>query len=126
MSSTAKSGFTPLERTVLDWICKRSHEEGVALAVQISSATIRSRENTGHGFYTRFDVDRISTGAIGGKRSQDLRDGPQAKIAGLQHGMGFILWLRDGYATHLEGYGYEEDIAGFDLWDLAFELSSPE
>jgi hypothetical protein len=41
---------------------------------------------------------------------------------GLQHGMGFILWLRDGYAERLEGYSYGESTSSVDLERADFEI----
>jgi hypothetical protein len=90
-----------------------------ALETQLSTATLLSRENTGGGFFTRFEVDRGSSSAVGGMR---LRDGPATKIHGLQHGMGFILWLKEGYANCLEGYSYAESAANIVLESVGFEL----
>src|SRR5260370_21064698 len=76
-------------------------------------------ETTGDGFYTRFAVDRSSSPAIGGMR---LRNGPEAKIRGLEHGMGFILWLKEGYADCLEGYSYADSTTGVVLEATSFEI----
>ncbi len=54
-----------------------------------------------------------------------MRHGPAATLVGLEYGMGFILWLEDGYADHLEGYSFQESTAGIDLENVAFELWSP-
>jgi hypothetical protein len=96
-----KPGFTDLERTVLDAICKmhRSHEAG--LKTQFSTAAYVSRENSGSGFFIRFTVERGLSTALKGER---LRKGPEAKIHGLQYGMDFILWLEQRYPVCLEGY----------------------
>ena len=45
-----------------------------------------------------------------------------AKIKGMDHGMGFILWVTDGYVSMLEYYAYNEDIP-LDLSD--YTLSYP-
>jgi hypothetical protein len=103
-----RSDFTSLERAVLQAICKTYLADRAALEAQLSTATVLSRENTGAGFYTHFVVERASSDAIGGER---LRSGPEARVDGLQHGMGFILWLKEGYADHLEGYCYGESTA---------------
>jgi len=110
--------FTPLERAVLSNICEMHPEDQIALEAQLSTATLASRENTGGGFFTNFEVDRISNTVVEGER---LRNGPAAKIVGLEHGMGFILWLEEGYAKCLEGYSYESTTAiVFDV--VAFEI----
>jgi hypothetical protein len=111
--------FTPLERAVLGAICEMHLANRAALEAQLSTAAVLNRENTGAGFYTGFVVERVSGGAIGGERS---RAGPQATIHGLAHGMGFILWLKEGYVDCLEGYAYGESTIGIDLDHVSFEI----
>jgi hypothetical protein len=113
------SCFTPLERAVLIAICNAYSLERAALEAQLSTATLLSRENTGAGFYTRFAVERSSSAALTGER---LRAGPEAKIDGLEHGMGFILWLKEGYADCLEGYSYADGTTGIALEAVGFEI----
>jgi len=113
------SDFTTLERAVLAAICDTYSADRAALEAQLSTATLLSRENTGAGFFTRFAVERASSAAIGGIR---LRDGPATKIDGLEHGMGFILWLEEGYAECLEGYSYAESTSGIVLEAAGFEI----
>jgi hypothetical protein len=109
-----KSIFTPLEEAVLAVVCRAYPKDGAALDAQLSTATFVSRENTGCGFFTHFTVDRNSSAPIGGER---LRNGPTAKVDGLKYGMGFILWLAQGYADCLEGYAYGDD----STTDMVFE-----
>lgn len=90
-----------------------------ALEAQLSTATLLGRENTGAGFYTRFAVEKKSIAAVTGERS---RAGPEASIDGLRHGMGFILWLKEGYADCLEGYSYNESTAAIQLETASFEI----
>ena len=111
--------FTTLERAVLAWICDAYSDDRATLEAQLSIATLLSRENTGAGFYTRFAVDRASSIAIGGMR---LRHGPATKIVRLEQGMGFILWLKDGYADCLEGYSYSESTTGIVFESAGFEI----
>jgi len=106
---------------VLTAICENYPEDQVALKAQISTATVSGRENNGHGFYTRFRVDRGSNAAVKGSR---LKNGPAAQIDGLKHGMGFILWLKEGYADCLEGFGYGENISALNLETVGFEINS--
>jgi hypothetical protein len=113
------SFFTPLEHAVLNAIYEMHLADRPALEAQLLTATVRSRENTGAGFFTRFDVDRASSSAIKGER---LRNGPEATMDGLQHGMGFILWLKEGYAECLEGYATAGSTVGIDLERTSFEI----
>jgi hypothetical protein len=50
----------------------------------------------------------------------------RCKVDGLSYGMGFILWLKEGYADHLEGYSFQEDTLGIDFENVEFELWSPD
>jgi hypothetical protein len=117
--TSSKSNFTPLERAVLRTICEMHLADRAALETQLSTSRVLSRENTGAGFYTTFAVKRVSNIAIGGER---LREGPAARIDGLEHGMGFILWLKDGYADCLEGHSYEENTTGIAFERVGFEI----
>jgi hypothetical protein len=116
--------LTPLERAVFEFICESLPEDSAALRVQVAIARIRSRKNTGSGFFTYFDIDRTAP-PIGEGKPRDMRDGPFASVQGAAHGMGFILWLRDGFADCLEGYCYGvDDTKAWDLENLSFELSA--
>jgi hypothetical protein len=111
--------FTALERAVLEAICEMHSANRAALEAQLSTATVISRENTGAGFYARFQVERSSGIAINGERS---RAGPEARIDGLRHGMGFILWMKEGYVACLEGYSYAESTKGIVLEAVGFDI----
>jgi hypothetical protein len=113
------SDFTPLEQAVLSAICEEHPNDRAAIEAQLSTAKLRSRENTGAGFFTHFDVQRIGISSVGGPR---LRDSPNAKIEGLQYGMGFILWFKEGYADCLEGYANADSTTTIDWHTVKFEL----
>jgi hypothetical protein len=114
------SEFTPLERAVLSAICEMHPTDQDLLEAQLSTATFRKRDNTGAGFFTYFEVERDGIAPVGGRR---LRDGPTARITGLEHGMSFILWLAEGYANSLEGYSNgPEGTAEIPLETVGFEI----
>jgi hypothetical protein len=112
--------FTPLEQAVMAALCEMHADDRHVLEAQLITAIFRSRVNTGAGFYTDFDVNHDRARAVMGER---LRGGPQAKVTGLNHGMGFILWFKDGYADCLEGYTYDDSTAGIELANISFELT---
>lgn len=116
------SGFTELERTVLAVIC--DDQPGVAeqLFKLLSDARISERDNTGHGFYTSFDLGR-GTPPI--DWSLRLLDGPNAEIAVGNETllMGFILWLDGGYSNCLEGFQHGTP-AGDDIDLKTVDLSA--
>ena len=116
---STESAPTPLELTVLRAICENHLADRAALRAQLSTTTVLNRENTGAGFHTYFAVERVSCPALGGER---LRNGPAARVEGLARGMGFILWLKEGYVDCLEGYSYDESTTGIAFERAAFEL----
>ena len=118
--SSSHANFTALENAVLNAICDMHSAEREVLETQLATAKLRSRENTGAGFFTYFDVVRESNVTLVGKR---MRFGPQVRVEGLKLGMGFILWIRDGYASCLEGYSYGESTTGIALETAAFGIS---
>jgi hypothetical protein len=118
--STIRLAFTSLERAVLHAICEKHSVDRVALETQLSTASVIDRENTGIGFYTHIAVQRDSVVSVGGER---LRNGPAVTVEGLKHGMGFILWLKEGFVDCLEGYCYDESTTGIDFDRVSFELA---
>lgn len=102
--------ISPLEQAVLNAIARQVPELAVALA-QLEEIKVTGRRNTGAGFYTTFEISPAS--AVKGVASPLGRVG--TTVAGLEHGMGFLLWLRDGYIHELEGFSYEESTSTIDF-----------
>jgi hypothetical protein len=109
--------LTPLERAALSDIGERYPDDRVALEAQLRTAVARSRTNTGAGFYTYLDVDPASP-SIGGA----LRMGGWTTVEGFDDPMGFILWLKNGYADHLEGFTVRDSTTAVDLSQANFSL----
>jgi hypothetical protein len=107
--------FTQLEKAALDDVCLRFPDHREALRAQLATARVRSRENTGAGFYTRFEVARGNP--ISGDR---MRAAGWTCIDGLDHPVGFILWLTDGYAECLEGFTIDDRTTGLDFASARF------
>jgi hypothetical protein len=111
--------LSPLERAVLDVIAVQVPEVANALAGR--QVRVTARENTGAGFYTKLNVSPSSPieglvaplGDVG------------ATVAGLEYGMGFLLWLKAGHLYQLEGYSYEESTSDIDFERVAFEAVGP-
>jgi hypothetical protein len=78
--------FTQLEEAALHDVCLRFPDDKTALTAQLATAQVRSRKNTGAGFYTRFEVTRENP--LSGDR---MRAAGWTQIDGLVHRMGFIL-----------------------------------
>src|SRR6266436_4026775 len=96
--------LTPLEAAVLNKLLAKPGEPFDTIRQQLAHASVSSRKFTGAGFFTRFaippdapvrrDLQSTELGGIG------------AKIPGLQDGAGFLLFIRDGVISFLEGYTY--------------------
>lgn len=109
--------FTSLEKIVLKNIAALAIADQPALDMQLATAEVTSRENSGSGFFTYLSVNRANTFSVTGER---LRSGADAYISGYDHPTGFILWFKEGYADCLEGYLYDRTTAGVDLTSLNF------
>jgi hypothetical protein len=96
-----------LENRVLEKLLAGNHPILEALRRQLEGGTVRSREFTGVGFFTKLCP------SPGAQRAPTPRDrfhlgGVYAEITGLCHGAGFVLFVTDGYLDFLEGFCYDE------------------
>ncbi len=128
------TGFTKLEAAVLHLVCETdakqlTTDQRQILKTQLTTATVVERDNTGHGFYTMFEMDR---NAVPRLESVSMIDAPSMSMEGMGDGniVGFILWAEDGYPTTLEGFQYGDlagqtvDLHDYDLFELRFTESS--
>lgn len=97
--------LTTLECAVFAMIGEDHRDTADRLSQLIASANVTMRENTGHGFYTRFEVDR---GRPPVHQGQGPVSGPNldVQVGGEVLMMGFLLWLTDDYPSCLEGFQY--------------------
>jgi len=115
------STFTKLELAALHSIFAETPQYANGLAVQLAGASVTERENTGGGFFTTIsvaaDIPQIPSPRVLGHEIY-------AKVEGLTHGMGFILFMKDGNLNLLEGYavGYE-NTAPLKLATVNFTIS---
>jgi hypothetical protein len=95
------------ERAVLEKLLDGNHPVLAALRTQLDSCEVSSREFTGVGFFTNLKPDR-SVGPAPTSRPRIHITGVDAKMSGLKHGAGFVLFVMDGYLDFLEGFSYDE------------------
>ena len=98
------SDLTRLERAVLLAIAAQL-PESPALTHQIGIAQTIERENTGAGFFTTLSVGTDQRVLEVKSPVGDVR----MAIAGLKRGMGFLLWLQDGFIYKLDGYAHADE-----------------
>jgi hypothetical protein len=98
--------LTPLEKSVLEMLLDKPGGSFDTLRRQLSYATVSKREFSGVGFFTKFALP---------KDAQIKRDVPDmtlgdigAELPGVEHGAGFVLFIRGGVVTMLESYTYDE------------------
>jgi len=110
-------GFTNLEVAVLNLIC----EQRPLLKQLLETASVVERDNTGHGFYTRFATDHSLPSL---PWSAGMVDGPNLRVGvgSVEAPMGFILWLKAGRPDCLEGFQYATEEGEIDL--KAHDLSA--
>ncbi len=115
--------ITHLERSILDAICMVESPSMPALREVLSTAVVVSRENTGHGFYTKLRLTAPCDG-----RWMQMIDGPCARMFDMRDDalMGFILWCSEHGPETLEGFQFGDakgdtvDLKTRDLGTLRF------
>jgi hypothetical protein len=76
------------------------------LRKQYEVAKILDRQFTGYGFFTDFEIMDKSL-RIPDNMNREVGN-TQAVIEGLKLGVGFVLYIRNGFIKTLEGYTYDE------------------
>jgi hypothetical protein len=115
--------LTHLERSILDAICMVERPSMPKLREVLSTAVVSTRDNTGHGFYTRLQLMVPANGPW-----MQMIDGPSARMLhmGDDAVMGFILWCSERGPETLERFQYGDaagntvDLHTFDLEALRF------
>jgi|KBSMisStandDraft_5_1062788.scaffolds.fasta_scaffold376920_2 hypothetical protein len=122
-SFAAPVPLTPLEMAVLrEHVKQLPRKDSAALAEQIDAISVRSRENTGAGFFTYFVFKSPPLHKV---KTDMKKCHVTATINDLSNALGFILWVKDGYVDCLEGYTLAMDsTADLDLAMAEFELSA--
>jgi hypothetical protein len=98
--------FTPLERAVLDMMLDKPGEPFETIRQQLAHATVGERRFSGAGFFTNFVVP-ADAAVRRDLPSMEILD-VGAEFPSLQHGAGFVLFIRGGVVSMLEGFSYDE------------------
>ena len=98
--------LTTLEKRVLEMLLSGQDEVLTILRQQAKQLQVSSREMTGVGFYTEFLVPPDAPRTPG---RSTFRLGDVNGVANnVSHGLGFLLYVKDGALSMLEGYTYDE------------------
>jgi len=102
--------ITPLESQVMEWLLAGDDNVLKVLRKQYHSSTIKSRENTGVGFYLIFDVphdEKIDLDTHKVKTSFCFGDiDVLITTDRVQQSVDFLIWVEDGYLAELEACTY--------------------
>ena len=112
--------LTDLEVAALQAIFLETPELAPALERQLAASVVIKRENSGAGFFTTM---RITDDALAVDSQSVLGNATHARISELEHGFGFILFMKGGKLHMLEGFAYGPDSThNLDLAALQFEI----
>ncbi len=109
----------PIEREVLEITAAEYPASGEVLRRQIETAQVVSFENSGAGFFSNLAV---GDGTPLLAETSPL-SGAYGDVVGIEHGMGFIVFLQEGRISVIEGYCNADTPTGnFDFSCAAYEL----
>lgn len=110
--------FEQFEFDIMQRIIAENGDLVDSLGRQYAASKVISREFTGFGFYTSFEILDKSL-RLENKANLELGNA-EAMLAGLKYGMGFVLFIRDGFIKTLEGYTYDEPLP-FKFFEYSFK-----
>jgi hypothetical protein len=112
--------FTAMETAALHAIFAETPALCMELQRQLRHAMVTKRENSGGGFFSEIAVSKDAPRV---KCPNVLGYATHARVEGLEHGLGFVLFMKDGKLHLLEGYAWgAESTASLDLRSLSFEI----
>ncbi|MGB6374921.1 MAG: hypothetical protein WBF22_16515 [Methylocella sp.] len=98
--------MTPLEQAVLEKLLSGESERYQILRKQYDALRVSERKMTGVGFFTRFSIpDEVPK--LPDEASLHISD-VAADLTDLEHGAGFVLFIKKGGINMLEGFTYGE------------------
>ncbi|MEP7130487.1 MAG: hypothetical protein ABI770_05090 [Sphingomicrobium sp.] len=90
-----------------------------ALQQQAARATVTEFENTGAGFFSTLSVE----GDVPRLAPASPLDGASGSVNGVEDAMGFIVFLKGGQLSMIEGYCQAiESTVGIDFEEVTFDL----
>lgn len=99
LRSELPSFLTELERSVLSYLLTDDSEENRILSDQLAGCSVESRERNGYGICINFRIEDAAPRCV--RTNFELGD-ISVVLSGQLYG--FILFVRDGTASFLEGF----------------------
>ena len=106
--------FEKFEKIIITDIIDQYPEYQSKLQAQFEKITVQKREFSAYGFSTYYVVTATEDTLGDGENLQLGKH--QWKINGLQHGSDYILWIKNGLISCLEGFSYHEHWPNEILW----------
>ena len=98
--------YIELARAVMELILAEAGDEAELLRGQYDRAAIGETKMYPCGFDMAFLVDVECP--VSEDKTERMLGTVEVSLPGLERGMGFILWIKNGRLHSLEGYSYEE------------------
>jgi hypothetical protein len=109
----------PIERAVLEAAAHDYQAAADGLREQLAAAQITDFENTGAGFFSSVNVSEDAPRLT----EKSPLDAATASVGSIEHGMGFLVFLEDGYVSLIEGYTYGDvSTVGVDFSSVDFDM----
>jgi hypothetical protein len=109
-----------IERAVLEITVEEYPISAEALRLQLASAQVESFENSGAGFFSNLFIDPAAPTVA----ERSPLAGAYGSVLGIDHGMGFIVFLESGRISFIEGYTHGDvSTADFDFKKAVFGLT---
>jgi hypothetical protein len=113
-----KRSLSKFENDVINKLLSGDNETIKILRNQFEKSVINEKEYTGHGFYINFSIPDF----IEKTKNEKFQIGDVgANIEGLKHGVGFLLFVKNGMIDFLEAYTYGEEFpVDFNKYELFY------
>ena len=109
--------LTDLEAAALRMLLHGDYPALAQLREQLAACRVAARDMTGAGFFTHLECAEAPSPLL---VFDAILSDVNGEIAGLDHGVGFLLWVEGGRPTTLECFTYVGDwpteVAGFELY----------
>ncbi len=106
--------FDEFEKIIITDIIEQYPEYKQKLQTQFEKSVVQKREFSTYGFSTYYTV--IAPEETLGDAVNVQLGKHQWNINGLQRGSDYILWIKNGFITCLEGFSYNEPWPNEILW----------